>query len=182
VAFGTLAQRGASSRSTIHRCLEAVSPAALVVYDINLRPPFFARDWFEQSLKRSNIAKLNDDEVCTLRPLLGAPAGDDAGFARWLLDRHSLEAVCVTRGDRGALVVTAGDLVDLAGVPINVVDTVGAGDAFTAGLIWSRLSGWPWERAARLANQIGALVASRPGAMPPLRAEFAAVVDQLAHE
>jgi fructokinase len=175
VAFGTLAQRGAVSRAAIYRCLEATSPEAIVVYDINLRPPFFERQWIERSLALSTIAKLNDDEVRTLRPLLGAPAGDDERFARWLRERSGLEAVCVTRGGRGALVASDAGVVDLPGVAVTVADTVGAGDAFTAGLIGARLWGWPWDRAAELANRMGALVASRAGAMPALRAEFAAL-------
>jgi fructokinase len=180
VCFGTLAQRGTVSRAAIHRGLTACSPGCLIVYDINLRPPFYEREWIEASLALAHIVKLNDDEVRVLRPLLQGPSGDDRDFAAWLLQRHVLDAVCVTRGPHGALVVSPDETIDAPGVPVTVVDTVGAGDAFTAALIAARLSQWPWERAVQLANRVGALVASRPGAMPALRAEFAVLWRDLA--
>jgi len=175
VSFGTLAQRGAVSREAIHRVLDAVSDTCLVVYDINLRPPFFDAAWIRRSLEQAAVVKFNNDEARMLQPLLGGPFGSEADFARWLLETYDLEAVCMTRGEQGALAVTANETIDVPGIPMAVADTVGAGDAFTAGLIWARLAAWPWDRAVRLANQAGALVASRPGAMPVLRTEFAAL-------
>ena len=180
VCFGTLAQRNAASRNTVHRCLEVVPAEATIVYDINLRPPFYERAWIERSLKRATIAKLNDDEVRLLGPLLASQSLSDREFARWLLAEYPMEAVCVTRGAGGALAVTPDETIDVPGVPVEVADTVGAGDAFTAALIWGRLAAWPWDRAVRLANQVGALVASRPGAMPMLRAELVAVKTEFA--
>jgi len=175
VAFGTLAQRGPVSRTAIQRCLDAVSDGCLVVYDINLRPPFFDAAAIERSLEQATIVKFNDEEARTLQPLLGGPFGSEIEFARWLVRTRGLEAVCITRGANGAVAVTADGVVEAPGVPVTVVDTVGAGDAFTAALIWARLNAWPWDRAVRLANQAGALVASRPGAMPVLRAELKAL-------
>jgi fructokinase len=180
VCFGTLAQRGSVSRETIHRCLDATPAETLIVYDVNLRPPFFERSWIERSLARATIVKLNDEEVRVLGPLLLGQTLNDRDFARWLLSAYPAEAVCITRGAAGALVVTANEVIEVPGTPVTVVDTVGAGDAFTSALIWARLAAWPWDRAARFANCIGALVASRPGAMPMLRAEFAAVKAEFA--
>jgi fructokinase len=176
VCFGTLAQRRETSRSTIHRCLAATNADCLRVYDVNLRPPFYDRDWIVASLKLSRIVKLNDDEVRLLSPMLGAPSDTDAEFATWLRGTYGLDLVCVTLGGQGAVAVDANGICEVPGIPITVADTVGAGDAFTAGLIWSRLNARPLSAGLTLANQIGALVASRPGAMPNLRADFTALM------
>jgi fructokinase len=172
VCFGTLAQRNDVSRKTIHRVLAATQPECLRVYDINLRPPFFDVDWITASLKLARIVKLNDDEVRTLAPLLNAPAHDDRGFADWLRQTFALELVCVTRSANGAIAVAADAFVEVPGLSVTVADTVGAGDAFTAGLIWSRLHQRPLSAGLAIANRLGALVASRAGAMPDLRTEI----------
>lgn len=168
VCFGTLAQRSPVSREAIHACLAATSPDCLIVYDVNLRPPFYDREWIERSLQRARVAKLNDEEVRVLAQMLDAPQSDDAGFSRWLLNEYDLQLVCVTRGGEGCVVVSTDEIIEVAGVPIEVVDTVGAGDAFTAALIQTRLAGWSLRRSAEFANRVGALVASRAGAMPVL--------------
>ena len=176
VCFGTLAQRSAVSRETIHDCLAAVSSDCLVVYDINLRPPFFERAWIERSLHHAKIVKLNDDEVRTLSEMFGTGPRSDLDYARDLLATHpKLELVCVTRGANGCLAVSRTEVVDLPGIAVQVVDTVGAGDSFTAALIQTRLAGWPLAKSAAFANRVGSLVASRLGAMPILREELAAL-------
>lgn len=175
VCFGTLAQRNPASRSAIHECLRATRPDCLRVYDVNLRPPFYEREWIVASLELANVVKLNDDEVRTLAAMLGAPSDAEAEFAKWLREQHDLDLVCVTRGPRGAVAVDREGTCDVPGIAVQVVDTVGAGDAFTAGLIRSRLERWPLPDGLALANRIGALVAGRPGAMPDLRPEFAAL-------
>lgn len=175
VCFGTLAQRCPVSREAIHACLAATSNDCLIIYDVNLRPPFFEREWIERSLHKARIAKLNDDEVRLLSDMLGANRPDNADFAHWLMDQYSLELVCVTRGATGCLVVSGDEIIDVPGNPVQVVDTVGAGDSFTAALIQTRLAGWPLKRSAEFANRVGALVASRPGAMAVLTDELAAL-------
>jgi fructokinase len=176
VCFGTLAQRGAVSRKTIHGALEAAGPDCLIVYDVNLRQRWYDRSWIEQSLAKSKIAKLNGDEVGVLADLLELGSAEHAGFAEAMLKRFPVEAVCITRAEKGCLLVTREETIDSPGVPVQVADAVGAGDAFTAALIVSRLRGWPLAAQAAFANRVGALVASRPGAMPVLRDEFAALL------
>lgn len=179
ICFGTLAQRHAVSRETIMRCVRHAQEKCLVVYDVNLRPPFYAREWIDQSLRLASLAKLNDAEAALLAALLQGPEGNDLVFARWLREHYGLEAVCVTRGERGAACVSTDGDYEIPGISVHVADTVGAGDAFSAALIWARLSKWPWDRALLLANAVGALVASRPGAMPLLRDEYQALKEQL---
>jgi fructokinase len=189
VCFGTLAQRSPTARDTIHRCLESVRPACLTVYDVNLRQNYYTREQIEHSLAAADLVKLNADEVQVLSHVLNlgdgrgetsAHASDAAhvAFARTVCERFAVEAVCITRAERGCLVATAGETVDCPGRAVQVVDAVGAGDAFTAALIFAQLAGWPLRRAAAFANEVGALVATRPGAMPALTAEFAALTKQ----
>ena len=174
LVFGTLAQRREQSRDTIHQMVAATKSDCQVVYDVNLRPPFFEAEWIHASFQKARVAKLNDDEVRVLAALFSSQTRTDDDFARWLLATYrQLELVCITRGAAGAMAVANEELCEVSGIPIRVVDTVGAGDAFTAALIWSRFQHWSLEKSLRLANQVGALVASRPGAMPELKCEFA---------
>jgi len=173
VCFGTLAQRSPGSRRAIHQALAATPPGCLIVYDVNLRQHFHQKEWVEASLAASRVVKLNADEVIHLDRLLGLDSPGQERFARAIQRRFGVSTVCVTRGAEGCLLVGPDEAVESPGVPIRLVDAVGAGDAFTAALIWGQLHGWPPERQASFANAVGALVASRPGAMPPLRGEFA---------
>lgn len=173
VCFGSLAQRSAVSRQTIHEALRLVGPDCLVVYDVNLRQRWYQRAWIEESLALAKVVKLNADEVKVLAELLETPSAEHLAFAQSIQERYQVEVVCITRGAEGCLLVEADAVVDRAGVAVAVVDAVGAGDAFTAALIHARLHRWPLMAQATFANQVGALVASRPGAMPTLRAEFA---------
>lgn len=168
ICFGTLAQRSPVSRRTIHECVAATSDDCVRVYDVNLRPPFVERTWIEASLQLATVAKLNDDEAELLAEMLGAPTDSVPAFASWLRDQFELDLVCVTRGAHGALAVTAEERCEVPGLSISVVDTVGAGDAFTAGIIASRLRQWPLATSLEFANRLGAAVASRAGAMPVL--------------
>jgi len=179
VCFGTLAQRSAPTREALHAFLQRAR-GALRVYDVNLRQRFWDRERIERSLDAADVVKLNQDEVATLARELGAGAGDPRAFAEALRSRHGVELVCVTRGADGCLLLEGAQEVDLPGRPVEVADSVGAGDAFTAGLISGRLRGWPLERCARLANELGARVAAAEGAMPDLRDELDALLARIA--
>ncbi len=176
VCFGTLAQRSAPSRETIQRALLAVPRRCLLVYDVNLRQQWYARQWVELSLAKAHFAKLNTNEVNILADLLQIDAADHIPFAEAIQQRFNVEIVCITRGANGCVMVGQGEVVDQAGVAVKVADAVGAGDAFTAAWIYGRLHRWPLDAQAAFANQVGALVASRPGAMPDLRDEFASLI------
>jgi fructokinase len=173
LCFGTLAQRRPDSRNTVHRCLQGANKDCLIVYDVNLRPPFFARDWIAKSFKRSTIIKVNDDEVRTLSQVFEFGPLDDAQFATKLLEEYpQLILVCVTRGANGCVGVSREDVFDLPGIRIKVADTVGAGDAFTAGIVYGQLQKWSTIKTLDFANQFGTLVAGRHGAMPLLTDEL----------
>jgi len=166
ICVGTLAQRSRRSRETIRRCLDIASEK-LTVYDVNLRRPHYRREWIEATLRRARVAKLNDEEVRVLAELLDVPE-EATDFARAVIDRYGCESVWITQGAEGCLAVSAGTVHREPGERVEVVDAVGAGDAFTAGLISGLLRGWEAGRTARLANRLGARVAASAGAMPDL--------------
>ncbi len=175
VCFGTLAQRHPDSRKTIRRALEA-SRQAVIVYDVNLRQSWYRKDWIEESLQASNVVKLNESELIMLADMIATGPNRPGDTARFLLERYLLDLVVVTRGERGCLLVGEQVTVDEPGMPIDVTDSVGAGDAFTAAIISSRLRGWPLDVSAWFANRVGSLVAARPGAMPDLSEALQRVV------
>jgi fructokinase len=168
VCFGTLIQRQPQARAAVHNALSAAR-AALVVYDVNLRPPYYSRAVIESSLAASRWVKLNDAELQVLRDLLGLSGSSEADLLADLRRRYNPELAALTRGERGCLVQNAHEEVDLPGVPVRVVDTVGAGDAFTAGLLVYTLEGKPLAEAATFANRLAARVAASAGGTPVIR-------------
>lgn len=177
VCFGTLAQRGSASREAIRRCLGAAS-GAWSIYDVNLRPPHYEAEVIDASLRLADVVKLNHEEIEVLHGLLGTPVDPEA-FAGVLFARYGVSRMVLTRGARGCLALGPDEEADVAGKAVRVVDAVGAGDAFTAGFAYGLLTGWPLGPTARLANEVGALVASQSGAMPALRSEFASLCERV---
>jgi fructokinase len=174
VCFGTLGQRNDVSRRTIEGFLAATAPGCVRVFDVNLRPPFYSAEVIERSLQLTTLLKMNDTEMPEILKLLGLGAGEGitadellAG-ARRLLERFPVHMVCVTMGGNGSLLVTREKVDRHPGVPIKVVDTVGAGDAFAAALTHYYLLGAPLSVINEAGNRWGSWVASQPGAMPPL--------------
>jgi len=171
ICFGSLAQRSPVSRDAIHQALAAARSDCLIVFDVNLRQDWWDIDGIVQSLRRAQIVKLNHDELAILAPVMGAPSEPDS-FARRIQREYGVRTVCITRAEHGCLLFSGDENVDLPGINVQVVDAVGAGDAFSAALIIATLNDWPLRSAGELANRVGALVASRPGAMPDIRSEL----------
>lgn len=165
VCFGTLAQRQQTARDTILRALKAARNA-LVVYDINLRQHFYNREVIETSLAASRWVKLNDDELAVLRGLLDLQGATLSALLADLRRRYRLELAALTRGGKGALLQTDDEEIAVAGIPVTVVDTIGAGDAFTAGLLVYVLEGRSLHDAAAFANRLAARVAGAAGGTP----------------
>lgn len=165
VCFGTLIQRHERARATVQCALEAARDA-LVVYDVNLRQNFYSREIVETSLRKSRWVKLNDDELRVLAELLGLSAQGESARLAELRRRFTLELACLTRGAHGCLVQTADEEIVVPGQPVTVVDTVGAGDAFTAGLLVYALEGRTLADAAVFANRLAGRVAAAPGGTP----------------
>jgi fructokinase len=174
ICFGTLAQRNAQSRAAIHELLSCVDATCVTVYDINLRPPWYERSWIEESLRAARIVKLNAQELVEVAALLEVGSDDPINVARHFQSNYQTELVCVTRSAQGCILIDRNGVAMEDGVAVADVDPVGAGDAFTAALIFGHLRQWSLQVRAIFANQIAALVAGREGAMPKLAAEFAA--------
>jgi fructokinase len=172
ICFGTLIQRNAIARATVRQALRA-GRNALVIYDVNLRQNFYSPEVIEESLRASRWVKLNDGELVVLREMFGLSGQGESATVADLRKRFGTELVALTRGARGALVQTADEEVAVAGIPVRVVDTIGAGDSFTAGLLCRVLEGTSIAEAARFANRLAACVASKPGGTPKIeRAEI----------
>jgi fructokinase len=179
VCFGSLAQRSPRSRSSIRNFLQATRAEAVHVFDVNLRQNFYNAEILSDSLKLATIVKLNHEELPKIAQILGLnnlgmnhlPLGqeDEESSARLLLTRYNLKLICITRGDRGSLLLTAQGRHEHAGVRVKVADTVGAGDAFTAALVHEYLCGASLESMNEVANRMGAWVASEVGATPVLK-------------
>lgn len=178
VCFGTLAQRYPVSRDGILHALLATDENCRIVYDVNLRQNWYHRDWVERSLQMADILKLNRDEVDTIADLLEWKSNLPEDFAAAARKSFAVDLVCITNAEKGCSLFSRDDVVTVPGVEIELADSVGAGDAFTAALIYSQLQDWPLENCGQLANAVGAMVASRQGAMPPLGDEFAELVAQ----
>ena len=183
VCFGSLAQRSADSRRSIRKFIAALPPRALRVFDVNLRQSFYSAAVLHQSLEAAGLVKLNHEELPLLLDLLDLGGGRDGrdrraeeAACRRLLDAYELEMVCLTRGERGSLLVTPGEQVKHPGFTVSVGDTVGAGDAFTAALVHHILRRTPLAVISAAVNRYGAWVATQAGATPQVPADVLASV------
>ena len=167
VCFGTLGQRNPASRETIQHFVAATPAAAWRVCDINLRSPFYDESVIRQSVAAANVLKLNDEELPIVASACDVPGRGVDALAQ-LAIRFNLRAVALTRGAQGAILLRGDDSSDCLGTPVEVRDTVGAGDAFTAALVMGLLRGDDLEAINRRAGAIAAFVCSQSGATPPL--------------
>lgn len=174
VCFGSLAQRHPVSRETIRRFLTACPPETFAVFDINLRQSFHGPEVIHKGLELARAAKMNDEELPVVAGMTGLESESEEDRARELLERYALDLVCVTRGARGALLVTEDAVSDHPGFPVEVADAVGAGDAFVAALAHHWIKGSPLDRINEAANRMGAFVAGQSGATPALPPALAA--------
>ncbi|HKW26739.1 MAG TPA: carbohydrate kinase [Terriglobales bacterium] len=166
VCFGSLAQRSPVSRKTILQFVRSTRPQTLRVFDVNLRPPFYSREVLEASVAMADVIKLNHDELPVLTRLLGIPFSSERSTAEALLHAFKAKLVCVTRGSCGSLLVGKEGAAEHPGFRVAVADTVGAGDAFTATLVYHCLRGAELKEMSEAANRVGAWVASQVGATP----------------
>lgn len=177
VCFGTLAQRDAVSRSTILQFLDTMPVDSVKIYDINLRQHWYSKEIIEDSLQRSTILKINDEELVVVREMMDQQALDTVEFCRYLLDTYALKLVILTCGVEGSYVVTANECLFQGTPKVEVADTVGAGDSFTSAFCVAYLKQLPLAQAHKLAVDVSAYVCTQSGAMPELPAELKAQID-----
>jgi len=167
ICFGSLAQRGEISRASIQRLVAAAPARALRVFDINLRQKYFSREIIEHSLRLANVLKLNDGELPFLATMFDLSGSTKQQIER-LVEQFSLRLVALTRGPAGSLLYQSGQWSDCPSVPIKIVDTVGAGDSFTATLVMGLLHNMELDEINTLADEVARHVCSCVGATPPL--------------
>jgi fructokinase len=162
--YGSLAARSLVTRETLYRLLQS---AQLKVFDVNLRPPYYTREVITYLLEQADIVKMNHHELAEILAWFGGSSEDETALAG-LANRFGLQALCVTLGADGALLWAGGQFYRAAGIKVDVVDTIGSGDAFLAAFLQAWLSNWPQEECLRFACASGALVATYQGATPML--------------
>ena len=186
VCFGSLAQRNVTSWATIRQFLDDTPDDCLKIFDINLRQQFFTKDVIEESFKRCNILKINDEELVVIKRLFsdksecGAANGyndlDMRDICAKILAEYHLKMLVLTCGTNGSYVFAPG-LTSFQETPkVKVADTVGAGDSFTGSFCAAILNGKPIEQAHRIAVEVSAYVCTQNGAMPAYPPELVAKV------
>ena len=174
VCFGSLAQRTVVSRETINRFLDAMpkNDDNLVVFDVNLRQGFYNKDILTNSMERCNILKINDEELVVVSRMFGYPGIDLQDKCWILLGKYNLKMLILTCGVNGSYVFTPGKVSFQPTPKVEVEDTVGAGDSFTAAFIASILKGKSVEEAHATAVRTSAFVCTKKGAMHVLPPEI----------
>lgn len=170
VCFGSLAQRNPVSRETINRFLDTMpdTPETLKIFDINLRQNFFTKEILCHSFQKCNVLKINDEELVTVSRLLDFPDMTTESQCQILLERYNLKMLILTCGTKGSYVFTLDETSFLETPSVEVADTVGAGDSFTAAFVSAILKGCPVKEAHKLAVDVSAYVCTQNGAMPVL--------------
>jgi fructokinase len=167
ICFGTVAQRAQTSRRTLRRLLEE-SADTLKLLDLNLRPDCYYKETIVESLQRAQILKLNLQEAHYLAELFEISDPSLAGFCGEMLPMWNLTHCLVTLGEYGVFAASESEQVYLPGYAIQPVDTVGAGDAFSAGFLHAFLQEKPLAECCRFGNALGAMVALQHGATTPV--------------
>jgi fructokinase len=166
--FGTLSQRGERSRTTLRRLLSRLADRPVLrVLDVNLRRPFYSDELIRDSLAAADVLKLSDEEL----PLIAQAAGLSAlsppqTLLTELRARYAFRMVAMTAGAQGAILVTSGTVVHQPGIPVQVIDTIGAGDAFTAALLRGLLQEDDPATIAAAACRHAAQSCTHAGALP----------------
>ena len=176
VCFGSLAQRNVVSRETINHFLDTMpkDDDSLIVFDVNLRQGFYNKEILCKSMQNCNILKINDEELITVSRMFGYPGIDLQDKCGILLGKYNLKMLILTCGINGSYVFTPGNVSFQPTPKVEVADTVGAGDSFTAAFIASILKGKSVTEAHTIAVKTSAFVCTQKGAMPILPPEYTA--------
>jgi fructokinase len=169
--FGTLAQRTKSNRELLYNLIPQLN-CKYIFYDVNIRQNFYHSEWIDHSLKISNMLKLNQEETKIVSELLLGKKVSKKEFCHIITAEYGIEIICITMGENGSMVYDGHDCLHIPGEKIKVLDTVGAGDSYSAAFLFSFLSGWNPSECGKFANQVGAFVASKSGAVPEYSSEL----------
>jgi len=168
LCFGTLSQRADKTRQTLRHLLE-MTDNCLKLLDINLRKDCYSLETVTYSLEKADILKLNEDELYEIAEMLDITGSDALGLCEDIIEKWSLKCCVVTLGEKGAFALSRkGERVYVPGYKIELTDSVGAGDAFTAGFAYCVLRDQPLAEACEFGNILGALVSTTKGATAPI--------------
>ena len=170
ICFGTLGQRSGQSRETIQSILSFTSENAYRCFDINLRQHYYTKTCIEESLYLANVLKINDEELQLLREMFQLE-GPDKEIVDWFMARYNLRMLVLTAGASYSTVYTLQEESTLPTPQVEVVDTVGAGDAFLGALVVSLLKGVSLRKAHEFAVKTAAFVCTKAGAWPVYEAK-----------
>ena len=174
VCFGSLAQRTEVSRNAIYRFLNATPKGCMRIFDINLRQNFYSKEVIQESLRRCNVMKINDEELVIIGRMFGYPGLDIENKCWLILGKYNLDMLVLTCGVNGSYVFSKGAMSFLETPKVEVADTVGAGDSFTGAFVASILSGKTIPEAHRIGVNVSAYVCTQNGAMPAIPEELKA--------
>jgi len=165
IYFGTLFQMSPQAKQLTYRLIDSHCGARLL-FDVNLRKDSYTAPLVRELMARAQVVKLNEDEATEIDKMLGRSTRDLEDFCRVYSKEFGWQSACVTRGEKGCVMLVNGEYAEADGYAVQSQDTVGAGDAFAAAFIHGLSQQWPAREIADFANRVAALVASRPGGTP----------------
>jgi fructokinase len=171
LCFGSLAQRSPISRQSIQSYLEQTSTDCLRVFDVNLRQNYYSRELLEKSLEFADILKLNNEELIVMKDLFSLKGKEDELIGSLIQD-YKLKLIALTKGAEGSTLYNGSEKSDYRSDPVNAIDTVGAGDSFTATMVMAYLEGMPLNEMNRKASEISAFVCTQKGATPVIPSDL----------
>lgn len=179
VCFGSLAQRNAVSRETVNRFLDAMPATDKTwrIFDINLRQHFYTEQIIRDSLHKCDVLKINDEELEMTSSLFGLSGTDVEKRCHALMERFALKMLILTCGAECSYVFSGEEKSFIPTPKVRAVDTVGAGDSFTASFTAAILKGKSVGEAHRLAVETAAFVCTQQGAMPVLPQRLKRMLD-----
>jgi fructokinase len=171
ICFGSLAQRSEGSRNSIRQMIDSTSKECLRIFDINMRQDYYNYDIVNESLKVANCFKLNEDEFPIVADMFSI-VGNEEVILNEILSKFDLQIIALTKGGEGSILHTNSESSFLSSVEVEAIDTVGAGDAFTAAMGVGLLKNLPLKTIHEQATQLSAYVCTQNGAMPGLPEEL----------
>jgi fructokinase len=165
LVFGSLVCRDSVSQSSL---LEIINYAKYAVFDVNLRAPFYTKEILINLMMQSDFIKFNDDELYEISAFMNSPYHSLEQNILFIAEQTNTKHICVTKGSHGAVLYYNGKMYYNSGYKIDVVDTVGSGDSFLAGLISKLLNNVNPQEAIDFACALGAIVAKNEGANPKI--------------
>jgi fructokinase len=172
IYFGTLFQMSPQAKQLTYSLIDSHCGARLL-YDVNLRKDSYTAPLVRELMARGQVVKLNEDEAARVDQMFGRAPRSLEDFCRAYTKEFGWQSACVTRGEKGCVMLVNGEYVEASGYAVQTQDTVGAGDAFAAAYVHGLSLQWPPPEIADFANRVAALVASRPGGTPPWTLEEA---------